>query len=88
VVVKLLGIWLNCRSYLSNLPSAVTGKGEEEWAGATACSREPAVRVVIAAHLTLLYLLPQRGFFVGCFHNDLSGDHDCGSCLAFLVKDE
>jgi hypothetical protein len=43
VVVKLLGIGLNWRSYLSNLPSAVTGKGEEEWAGAMAYLREPAV---------------------------------------------
>ena len=23
-----------------------------------------------------------------CFHNGLAGDHDCGSRLAFLTKDE
>jgi hypothetical protein len=88
VVVELLQIWLNWRSYLSNLPSAVTGKGEDEWAGATACLREPVVRCFMTAHLTLPYLLPQRGFLVECLYNGLSGDYDCGSCLAFLAKDE
>jgi hypothetical protein len=88
LAVELLGIRLNWRSYLSNLPSAVTGEGEEEWAGATACLREPLVRFPIAAHLAFSGLLRQRGFFVECFHKGLSGDRDCGSRLAFLAKDE
>jgi hypothetical protein len=46
------------------------------------------VRCFMTAHLTLPCLLPQRGFLVECLHNGLSGDYDCGSCLAFLAKDE
>src|SRR5271157_867263 len=78
----------NWRSYLSNLPSAATGEGEEEWVGATPCLREPVVRCSITAHLTFPCLLPQRGFCIERCHNGLSGDRDCGSRLAFLAKDE
>src|SRR5271157_3735335 len=78
----------NWRSYLSNLPSAATGEGEEEWVGATPCLRDALVRFCAAAHLTFPCLLPQRGFCIERWHNGPSGDRDCGSRLAFLAKDE
>jgi hypothetical protein len=88
VVVELLRIRLNWRSYITNLPSAVTGKAEDEWAGATPRLREPVVRFPIAAHVPFSCLLRQRGFFAECSHNGLSGDCDCGSRLACLAEDE
>ena len=88
MAVELLGIRLNWRSYITNLPSAVTGNAEDEWARATACLREPVVRFPMAAYVAFSCLSRQRGFFVECFHDGLSGDRDCGSRLAFLGKDE
>jgi hypothetical protein len=38
--------------------------------------------------LDFSWLVVAEGFFEGCFYNDLSGDRDCGSRLAFLAKDE
>ena len=88
MVAELLAIRLNWRSYITDLPSAVTGQAEDEWVGATACLREPVVRFPIAAHAAFSCLLRQGGFFAECSHNGLSGDRDCGSRLACLAKDE
>jgi hypothetical protein len=65
VVVKLLRIWLNWRSYLSNLPSAVTGKAEDEWAGATACLREPGGSMFYDRSLDFSLFVAAEGFLGG-----------------------